>query len=59
MLSPMTTTGTGSIKNTGKNEMTILIDEFNTKIRADNTGYNKVNGTQGLSYMNENGERFS
>ena len=33
--------------------------DFNAKIGANNTGYNKVMGTQGLGYMNENGERFA
>ncbi|XP_056017425.1 craniofacial development protein 2-like [Ostrea edulis] len=43
----------------GKKYMAILMGDFNAKIGADNTGYNEVMGTQGLGYINENGERFA
>lgn len=39
--------------------MTILMGDFNTKIGANNTGYEEVIGTHGLRQMNENGERFA
>ena len=47
------------LDKTGKKDMTILMGDFNAKIGADNTGYDEVMGTQGLGYMNENGERFA
>lgn len=35
------------------------MDDFNTKIGHDNTGYEKVMGQHGLGGINENGERFA
>ena len=43
----------------GAKEITILMGDFNTKIRMDNTGYEDIMGTHGLGQMNENGERFA
>ena len=45
-------------KSKGK-DMTIVMGDFNAKIGADNTGYEKIMGTHGLGQMNENGERFA
>ena len=39
--------------------MTLMMEDFNAKIGADNTGYDDIMGTQGLGVMNENGERFA
>jgi len=36
----------------------ILMGDFNAKIETDNSGYEEMMGTQGVTEMNENGERF-
>ena len=38
--------------------MTILIEDLNAKIAADNRGYEGVMGRHGLGEMDENGEMF-
>ena len=40
-------------------DMTILMRDLNTKIGADNHGYEEVMGRHGLCEMNENGEMFA
>ena len=40
-------------------DITILMEDFNAKIRMDSTGYEDIMGTHGLGQMNENGERFA
>ena len=39
--------------------MAILMRDFNVKIGEDNSRYEEVMGTHGLSKMNENGEIFA
>ena len=43
----------------GAKNITILMGDFNTKIRMDNTGYEGNMGTHELGQMNENGECFA
>ena len=38
----------------GAKDMTILMGDFNAKIRSDNTGCEDIMGTHGLGQMNEN-----
>lgn len=43
-----------TLNKRGEKDMRILTREFNAKIGADNTGYNKVTGL-----LKQNGERFA
>ena len=43
----------------GAKDITILMGDFNAKIRMDNPGYKDIMGTYGLGQMNENGEHFA
>ncbi|KAM9354979.1 LOW QUALITY PROTEIN: androglobin [Pholidichthys leucotaenia] len=43
----------------GAKDMTILMGDFNAKIRSDNTGYEDIMRTHGLGQMSENGECFA
>ncbi|VDP46953.1 unnamed protein product [Schistosoma curassoni] len=40
-------------------DLTILMRDFNAKVRTDNTGYEDIMGRHRLGEMNENGERFA
>ena len=43
----------------GAKDISILMGDFNAKIRMDNPGYKDIMGTYGLGQMNENGEHFA
>ncbi|VDP88275.1 unnamed protein product [Schistosoma mattheei] len=40
-------------------DLTILMEDFNAKVGADNTGYKDIMGRHGLGEGNENGEGFA
>ncbi|VDP33339.1 unnamed protein product [Schistosoma margrebowiei] len=40
-------------------DLTILMGDFNAKVRMNNTGYENIMGRQGLGERNKNGERFA
>ncbi|VDP46489.1 unnamed protein product [Schistosoma margrebowiei] len=40
-------------------DLTILMGDFNAKVRTDNTGYEDIIGRHGLGERNKNGERFA
>lgn len=47
-----------AIQDTPRNDVKILMGDFNAQIGADNTGYETIMGTHALGRCNENGELF-
>ena len=42
-----------------KQDLTIIMGDFNAKVGSNNTGYERVMGRYGCGNMNENGEKFA